>query len=253
MPATTEINQTELFARWQQEGDRAARDLLAERYLPLARSLARRYDRSAEPFDDLLQVASLGLVKAIDRFDASRGYAFASYAVPTILGELKRYFRDSGWSVHVPRGAQERALKVEEARQVLTGDLNRPPTVGELAQYMELDFEEVLAALQAAQAYDSLSLDAPRPSEDGGGESFGESLGQLDGRFELADDNVTLARAMRHLPERERQVLHLRFAMDLTQTEIAKCVGVSQMQVSRLLRRSLDRLRELVDDPSPAD
>ncbi|MGI8559180.1 MAG: SigB/SigF/SigG family RNA polymerase sigma factor [Solirubrobacteraceae bacterium] len=246
-------NQVELFERWQDCGDRAARDQLVARFLPLARSLARRYDRSSEPFDDLLQVASLGLVKAIDRFDTSRGHAFASYAVPTILGELKRYFRDSGWSVHVPRGAQERALKVEEARLVLTAEKGRAPTVPELAQYLELDFEAVLAALQAAQAYDALSLDAPRPSSDGDSESYGESLGMDDARLAIVDDGVTVAGAIARLSERERRVLHLRFAEDLTQTEIAQRVGVSQMQVSRLLRRSLTQLREMVDGEDGAE
>lgn len=240
-------NQLGLFERWQDRGDREARDVLIERFMPLARTLARRYERSTEPFDDLLQVASLGLVKAIDRFDATRGHAFASYAVPTILGELKRYFRDSGWSVHVPRGAQESALKVEAARLVLTGQRGRPPTVPELAQYMELDFEQVLAALQAAQAYDALSLDAPRPSNDGVAETYGESLGGDDTRFAHLEERATVAKAIAQLPERERRVLHLRFVEDLTQTEIALRVGVSQMQISRLLRGSLAEVRAMID------
>ena len=138
----------ELFHRWQVDGDQRARELLVERFLPLARKLARRYSGAHEPFDDLLQVASLGLVKAIDRFDTSRGTAFSSFAVPTILGELKRYFRDLGWSVHVPRGAQEMALKVEEARQRMSSRTGRPPSVPELAQYLELSVEDVLEALR---------------------------------------------------------------------------------------------------------
>jgi len=187
------------------------------------------------------------LVKAIDRFDTTRGHAFASYAVPTILGELKRYFRDSGWSVHVPRGAQEQALKAEEARLQLTGQQGRSPTIPELAQYMELDYEEVLGALQAGQAYDSLSLDAPRPSADRDGQTYGDSLGQDDARIALMDDQVTVAKAIAKLPARQRELLHLRFAEDLTQTEIARRVGVSQMQVSRLLRRSLTQLRTMTE------
>jgi RNA polymerase sigma-B factor len=236
-----------LFTSWQRDGDIAARDALVERFMPLARSLARRYDRSSEPFDDLVQVACLGLVKAVDRFDVERGHAFASFAVPTILGELKRYFRDSGWAVHVPRGPQERALKVEEAQQRLTLRSGRAPTVSEIAEYLEMPIEDVLGALQAAQAYDALSLDAPRPSQDGDSETYGESLGEEDDRFELIDADVTVAEALRQLPERERRVLQLRFVEDLTQTEIAKRVGVSQMQVSRLLRRALDQLREITD------
>jgi RNA polymerase sigma-B factor len=236
----------ELFARWQNDRDPAARDALVHRFLPLARSLARRYDRSSEPYEDLVQVASLGLLKALDRFDASRGHAFATFAVPTILGELKRYFRDSGWAVHVPRGPQERALKVEQARQQLTSDRGRPPTVYELAEYLEFSSEDVLAALAAAQAYDALSLDAPRPTPEGGdGVSYGEHFGAEEAGYALAEANVLLNGAVKHLPERERIVLHLRFAEDLTQTEIAERIGVSQMQVSRLLRRSLEQLRIL--------
>ncbi len=236
----------ELFFRWQEERDVAARDALVSRFLPLARSLARRYDRSSEPFDDLVQVASLGLLKALDRFDASRGHAFASFAVPTILGELKRYFRDCGWAVHVPRGPQERALKVEQARQQLTTDGGRPPTVFELAEYLEISVEDVLAALAAGQAYDALSLDAPRPSQEGGdGASYGEHFGTEEDGYAIAEANALLDGAVKHLPERERMVLHLRFTEDLTQTEIADRIGVSQMQVSRLLRRSVDQLRIL--------
>ena len=240
-----EVDLRELFRRWQSDRDEAARDVLVARFMPLARSLARRYDRSSEPFDDLLQVASLGLIKALDRFDIERGHAFASFAVPTILGELKRYFRDSGWAVHVPRGPQERALKVEQARQQLTTAAGRPPTVFELAEYLELTTEDVLAALAAAQAYDALSLDAPRPSESGESASYGEHFGQEEEGYALVEANVTIAGALQHLPERERLVLHLRFVEDLTQTEIAARIGVSQMQVSRLLRRSLEQLRIL--------
>ncbi|MEA2264681.1 MAG: polymerase sigma-B factor [Solirubrobacteraceae bacterium] len=240
-----ETDLPELFRRWQCDRDEAARDVLIARFMPLARSLARRYDRSSEPFEDLLQVASLGLIKALDRFDIDRGHAFASFAVPTILGELKRYFRDSGWAVHVPRGPQERALKVEQARQQLTSVGGRPPTVFELAEYLELTTEDVLAALAAAQAYDALSLDAPRPSESGEAASYGEHFGEEEEGYALVEANVTIAGALRHLPARERLVLHLRFVEDLTQTEIAARIGVSQMQVSRLLRRSLEQLRIL--------
>src|ERR1700748_2525343 len=150
--AIARTDSAELFERWQKHGDRSARDELVTRFLPLARKLARRYAGAREPFEDLLQVASLGLVKAVDRFDAERGTAFSSFAVPTILGELKRYFRDLGWSVHVPRGAQEMALKVEEAQQQLTALTGRPPTVHEIAQFMEVSVESVLEALETAAA-----------------------------------------------------------------------------------------------------
>jgi RNA polymerase sigma-B factor len=234
-----------LFERWQQEGDRAAREALVLHFMPLARGLARRYERSSESFEDLLQVASLGLLKALDRFDPARGYAFQSFAVPTILGEMRRHFRDSGWSVHVPRGAQERALKVRDAQERLTSERGRAPTINQLAQYLELDTADVLDALQAIHAYDALSLDAPRPGGEGERTSYGESLGVEDKGYELAELSATVGSVLDQLAPRERLILRLRFAEDLTQTQIAARVGISQMQVSRLLRRSLDQLRVL--------
>src|SRR5579871_2643179 len=187
----------ELFIRWQRHQDRRAREELVERYMPLARRLARRYLGAREPFEDLVQVASLGLVKAIDRFDAERGNAFTSFAVPTILGELKRYFRDLGWAVHVPRGAQERALKVEEAQQTLTSRTGRPPTVDELAQYLELSIEDVLDALETAGAHHSTSLDAPREDVEGESTTLADAFGEEDKRYELVDASVTIASAAR--------------------------------------------------------
>ncbi len=224
-----------------------------ERFLPLARKLAHRYRGAHEPYDDLLQVASLGLVKAIDRFDFERGTAFSSFAVPTILGELKRYFRDLGWSVHVPRGAQERALKVEETKQKLTTRHGRPPTVPELAEYLELSIDEILEALETAGAHHSVSLDAPHTDDDGSSGTLASSFGQDDERFELIEDGLTIASVARQLPLHERRVLHLRFVEDLTQTQIAEKIGVSQMQVSRILRHALGRLNELAsaDDFAP--
>ncbi len=236
-----------LFGRWQQGGDRQARDELVQRFLPLARKLARRYSGAREPFDDLLQVASLGLVKAIDRFDLRRGTAFSSFVVPTILGELKRYFRDLGWAVHVPRGAQERAVKVEEAQQLLSARTNRAPTVPELAEYLELSIEDVLDALETSRAHHASSLDAPY--DDGAGESgtMVESFGDEDPSLQSADERVTIVGAARQLPQREREVLALRFVHDLTQTQIADQIGVSQMQVSRILRRAISHLSEITE------
>lgn len=234
-----------LFTRWQQHDDQLARDTLVQRFMPLARSLARRYNRSSEPFEDLLQVASLGLLKALDRFDPQRGHPFASFAVPTILGEMRRYFRDCGWSVHVPRGDQERALKVRDAQERFAGECGRAPTVNQLAEYLELDTEQVINALQAVQAYESLSLDAPRPGGEDGMMTYGDAVGQEDERYELIELDATVVAALEHIPARERKMLHMRFIEDLTQTEIAARVGISQMQVSRLLRRSLDQLRAL--------
>lgn len=234
-----------LFARWQQRGDQVARDALVQRFMPLARNLARRYNRSSEPFEDLVQVASLGLLKALDRFDPQRGHPFPSFAVPTILGEMRRYFRDCGWSLHVPRGDQERALKVRDAQETFANEHGRAPTVNQLAEYLELDTEQVINALQAVQAYEALSLDAPRPGGEDDAMTYGDTMGHEDERYELVELDATVVAALKHIPARERRMLHMRFIEDLTQTEIAARVGISQMQVSRLLRRSLDQLRAL--------
>lgn len=241
----------ELFHRWQKQGDSDARDELVERFLPLARKLARRYNVGHEPFDDLLQVASLGLVKAVDRFDCSRGNAFSSFAVPTILGELKRYFRDHGWAVHVPRGAQERAVKVEDAQQQLSAKSGRAPTVPELAEYLELSIEEVLESLETARAHHATSLDAPHDDGDGESATLVETFGDEDPDLTLADARITIGLVSAQLSSRERQVLAMRFVEDLTQTQIAELIGVSQMQVSRILRRSIARLTELAKAESP--
>jgi RNA polymerase sigma-B factor len=245
---TGRADTTLLFERWQRDRDPRAREELVTRFLPLARKLARRYNGAREPFDDLLQVASLGLVKAIDRYDADRGTAFSSFAVPTILGELKRYFRDHGWAVHVPRGAQELAVKVGEVNQRLTAREGRAPSVQALAQYMELPLEDVLDALQTVRAHHAGSLDAPHDDGDGESGSLVDTFGRLDGRLVSADDRLTVRAAAKLLSVREREVLGLRFIEDLTQSEIAARVGVSQMQVSRILRRSVARLRELSED-----
>ncbi|MDX6673655.1 MAG: polymerase sigma-B factor [Solirubrobacteraceae bacterium] len=233
----------ELFARMQ-AGDERARDELIERFLPLARQLARRYQRAAEPLDDLVQVASIGLVKAVDRFDAARGVAFSSYAVPTILGELKRYFRDSGWAVHVPRGMQERAMQVDRAIKELAGRLGRSPSVDEVAEHTHSSVEDVLGAMEAGQAYESVSLDSDRgnPGEPGT-ETVADGIGETDERFELVEYGASIAPAVKALSDRDRLILHLRFVEDLTQSQIADRIGVSQMQISRLIRRSLARLR----------
>jgi RNA polymerase sigma-B factor len=239
-----------LFVRWQQHDDQAAREALVERFMPLVRSLARRYGRSSEPFEDLLQVASLGLLKAIDRFDPERGHPFPSFAVPTILGEMRRYFRDSGWAVHLPRGTQEQALKVRDAQDRLASERGRAPTVGQLAEYLEFDTEEVVDALQAIQAYETLSMDAPPAGAEDESGTYADAVGCEDERYELVELDATVTAALERLPTRERAVLRMRFLEDLTQTEIAARVGVSQMQVSRLLRRSLDQLRALSDVPT---
>src|SRR5436305_6084160 len=197
----------ELFVRWQKHGDQRAREELVERFLPLARKLARRYSGAREPFEDLLQVASLGLVKAIDRYDSSRGTAFSSFAVPTILGELKRYFRDLGWAVHVPRGAQEQAVRVEEAQNRLTSRTGRSPTVPELAEYLELSIEEVLDSLETSRAHHASSLDAPYDDGEGEAGSVVDRFGCEDVSLRLVVDRLTIGGAAKQLPAREREVL----------------------------------------------
>ncbi len=240
------------FERWREHREPEAREALVQRFLPLARKLARRYARSSEPFDDLLQVASLGLLRAIDRFDPERGRPFTALAVPTILGELRRHFRDTGWAVHVPRAAQEQALMVEHAQRELAARHGRSPAVAQIAEYLEVEVEDVLSSLQVAQAYTALSLDAPRAGSDEDPTPYREVIAVEDERFGLLEDDVCVRAALRQLPPRERRVLQLRFVRDMTQSEIAAEIGVSQMQVSRLLRRSLERLREIAD-PQPAE
>jgi RNA polymerase sigma-B factor len=240
-----------LFVRWQQDGDAVAREQLVKRFLPLANKLAYRYRGPHEPIDDLKQVASLGLVKAIDRFDTTRGITFQSFAVPTILGELKRYFRDCGWVVHVPRRVQELSIKVEGAQREMTAATGRSATFGEIAQYLEVEVEDVLEALDASHAHKPLSFEAPNEGDDDSSR-LGDSLGEIDSGFELVELGATIARAAEQLSDREKRVLALRFIEDRTQTEIAKQIGVSQMQVSRILRSSLDRLAAASADPGPA-
>jgi RNA polymerase sigma-B factor len=236
-----------LFERYLDRRDPVDRDLLVERFLPLARQLAHRYERPEEPFDDLFQVACLGLVKAIDRFDLSRDVAFSSYAVPTILGEIKRYFRDRTWAVRVPRDLQELALRVDRKVTELSTDLHRQPTIAELAGAMSLDEEQVLEALEASAAYRTTSLSLPRSNEDEAGETLGDTVGTAEEGFGLAEHRATLDRLLQAVGPREREVLRLRFEDDLTQAEIGEYIGVSQMQVSRIIRQSLARLRGIAE------
>jgi RNA polymerase sigma-B factor len=237
-----------LFAR-RDAGDPRAREALVERFLPLARSMARRYERSGEPIDDLIQVASLALVKAIDRFDPAHGSAFSSFAVPTITGELKRHFRDRGWIVRPPRDLQERTLRVDAALQTLTHELDRSPTVSELAAALGSDDEHVLEALQARAGRTALSLSAPS-NDDDERPALERMLGDSDDAFATAESRVMLDGLMRTLTPRSREVLRLRFEEDRTQAEIGQIIGVSQMQVSRIIRQALRRLRAAAEPPA---
>ena len=237
-----------LLLRYRRWGDLAAREELVERFLPLARDLALRYTYTDEPFDDLLQVASLGLVKAIDRFDPDRGAKFTSYAAPTILGELKRHFRDKGWALHVPRDLQERTLAVSRETEALSKRLGRSPKPREVAQALGCSVEQVLEAQEAAASYEAVSLDAPTVGDDAEAGSLVDLIGAEDSAYELVVDRDTIATIWLALPEVDRRVLELRFMSDLTQREIGERIGYSQMHVSRLLRRALDRL----DEAAPA-
>lgn len=225
-----------------QDGDDRAREALIERYMPLARSLALRYRRASEPLDDLVQVASVGLVKAVDRWDPERGLAFSSYAVPTILGELRRYFRDSTWDVRPARDLQELCLSVEEAREKLWAELGRSPTVGDLAERLDRGQEEIVEALQATEGRSARSLDAPVHDEENDSASAGDLIGGPDEEYERVEAGVTIERLTSVLDERAREILRLRFHEDLLQSEIAEMVGCSQMHVSRIIRSSLEKL-----------
>jgi RNA polymerase sigma-B factor len=250
--ARTAVERRALFVAWQHDGDHFARARLIELYMRLARRLARRYVRSSEAFEDLLQVASVGLLHAVDHYDVDRGHPFAAFAVPTILGEMRRYFRDAGWALHVPRADKERALEVRDAADSLRSVHRRSPTVNQLAEYLELDNEVVQDALAAMEAYETCSLEARRPSEDGTGASYAETVGDEDERFELIEYDATLCAALAKVSPSDRRILRMRFVDDLTQSEIAGRMGISQMQVSRLLRRLLDQLRLLTRLPSEA-
>ena len=237
-----------LLHRWHTQGDRAARDEVAARMLPLARSLARRYANKGEPLDDLEQVACVGLIKAIDRFDLSRDVRFATYAVPTIAGELKRHFRDRGWMMRVPREVQELSGKIGVVRERLVCDLSRSPTVAELARATGADEDRVIEALAAAEAYRTLSLD--QPFQDGTGPL--ESIGDDDLGFERAEARAMLADGLGELAPREREIVRLRYYEGLTQREIAEHIGISQMHVSRLIRRTVQQLRDRITVPAAA-
>jgi RNA polymerase sigma-B factor len=242
------LDTDELALRWRRDEDWQAREVLFNQFLPLARKLASRYTNPHEPLEDLVQVASVGLLGAIDRFDPERGVRFPAFAIPTILGELKRYFRNTGWSAHVPRGAQEMALRVDRAARQISSQSGRPPRVAELAEFLEVSPEDVLVGLDAGTAHYSVSLDAPLSTADGEEpDTLGDSLGKADQRYGLVETTISLSAAMGRLPYLERRALSLRLDGDLKQTEIARELQCSQMQVSRLLRRAAAKLRELTD------
>jgi RNA polymerase sigma-B factor len=240
----------ELALRYHRDGDLRAREELVQRLLPLARDLASRYFHTAEARDDLVQVASLGLLKAIDRYEPGRATKFTSYAVPTILGEIKRYFRDKGWAVHVPRDLQERVLKVSSATEMLYTTLRRAPTAREVAANIGCTTEEVLEAHGAARCYEAASLDAPASREADEPTALINLMGSVDQAYSLVETRDGVSGTWRDLPEIEREVVRLRVVDDLTQREIGDRIGFSQMHVSRLLRRALTRLQHATAQPA---
>jgi RNA polymerase sigma-B factor len=237
-----------LLEEYARERDPRLKQELARRFLPLARTLARRYAQTSEPFDDLLQVASVGLLAALDRYDPERGRSFKSFAVPTILGELRRHFRDSGWSVHVPRVLQERSRAVEEAERRLARELGRSPTTAQLAEAMGLSKEDTIEAIDARLSYRARSLDASAGED--GDETLVQHIGAAEGDYERADDRLATGHALDCLSGRDRLVVRLRFEEDMSQSEIGNLLGISQMHVSRLLRRALERMEIVIGQAS---
>jgi RNA polymerase sigma-B factor len=237
-----------LLRRYARLHDPRDLDTLVRRFRPLARRLALRYARGAEPIDDLEQVANVGLVKALHRFDPAKGYAFTTFAVPTILGELKRSFRDTAWIAHVPRSVQERSARVREAADDLEHQLGRAPTAREIARTVGGTEEDVVEAISALGALASLSLDAPAHAEDAG--PLVEQLGHPDDGYEHAEDLAAIEAALPALTDVQQTVLRLRFDEDLKQSEIARRLGVSQMQISRILRAALERLHAVASHQS---
>jgi RNA polymerase sigma-B factor len=242
----TRIDDKILLRRYHEDGDLQARERLIEQYMSLVRSLARRYAYRGEQLEDLVQIGAIGLIKAIDRFDLERGVELTTYATPNIIGEIKRHFRDKGWSVRVPRGLQELNVQLSRLVEQLTVQLARSPTIPELAKAAGVEEEEVLEALESGRAYTTLSLSVGG----GGGEDDEldplESLGTDEHQYEVSEDRAVLAPGFKALDERERKILQLRFFEGLTQSQIAQQVGISQMHVSRLIRRSLEKIRETI-------
>jgi RNA polymerase sigma-B factor len=242
----TRVDDKILLRRYHEDGDLQAREQLIEQYMSLVRSLARRYSYRGEQLEDLVQIGAIGLIKAIDRFDLERGVELTTYATPNIIGEIKRHFRDKGWSVRVPRGLQELNVQLSRLVEQLTVQLARSPTIPELAKAAGVEEEEVLEALESGRAYTSLSLSVGGGGGDDDDLDPLESLGTEEHEYEVSEDRAVLAPGFKVLDERERKILQLRFFEGLTQSQIAQQVGISQMHVSRLIRRSLEKIRETI-------
>jgi RNA polymerase sigma-B factor len=241
------MSERELLVLVRDNKDQAAREELITRYLPLVRSLARRFASRGQPVEDLVQVGSIGLIKAIDRFDLERGVELSTYATPTILGEIKRYFRDKGWAVKVPRALQDLNIRLNRVMESLTVELHRSPTIGELAVATGASEEEVVEALESGRAYSSVSIFSGGP-EDDESTNLLDCLGMEEEAYEVFEQRRVLAPAMEHLDPRERLIIHLRFFEGMTQTQVAARIGISQMHVSRLIRKSIENLRQYMEE-----
>lgn len=237
----------ELFRRFKEEGDMDAREKLVMSHLNLVRFIANKFKNRGEPIDDLIQVGYLGLLKAIDRFDPSRGLEFTTFATPTIMGEIKRHFRDKGWSVRVPRRLQELSAKVNQATDTLTSQLQRSPTIAEIADYLDATVDEVLEAMESSSAYSSVSLEAPSGADDDDTPSVIDRYATEDSDLAFTDDRFIIEEALASFSPRERDVIEMRFLKGMTQIEIAEKLGISQVQVSRLLRRTLKKIQDKID------
>jgi RNA polymerase sigma-B factor len=246
------LSTDDLMRRYRKAEDPALLEEIVRRFEPLARSVARRYHARGEPLEDLTQVAMVGLLKAIARFEPDRGFAFTSYATPTMLGELKRYFRDSGWAVHVPRGVKERALELASVTDQLSSRLGRSPSLTELAEAMHATEEQTLEAIEAYHARHAAPLEAGSDDDESGVPSLAAVLGAEDVRLEQAEYLTMIAKGVETLSDSDRLILYLRFGRDMTQSEIATRVGTSQMQVSRLLRAAIEKIRRVSGDAPPA-
>ncbi|SES89450.1 RNA polymerase, sigma 37 subunit, RpsB/SigB [Olsenella sp. KH3B4] len=237
----------ELFRQYKATGDPDVRDQLIVSHLNLVRFLASKFKNRGEPLDDLIQVGTIGLIKAIDRFDPSRGLEFTTYATPTILGEIKRHFRDKGWSVRVPRRLQELSAKVNQANDELTNELSRSPSVEEIAKRVGASVDDVLEAMESSSAYSSVPLEGGGSSDDDDAPSVIDHYATEDEDLAASDDRIVLEDAIRGFSPREKDVIRMRFFEGMTQVEIAQRLGISQVQVSRLLRRTLRRVQDKID------
>lgn len=237
----------ELFRRYKEEGDVEEREKLVMSHMNLVRFLANKFKNRGEPLDDLIQVGYLGLLKAIDRFDPSRGLEFTTYATPTIMGEIKRHFRDKGWSVRVPRRLQELSAKVNQATDVLTTELQRSPKIEEIAEYLDASVDEVLEAMESSSAYSSVPLEGTGNNDNDDAPSVLDRYATEDSALNFTDDRLIIEEALKGFSPREREVIDLRFLQGMTQIEIAEQLGISQVQVSRLLRRTLKKIQDKID------